>query len=644
MPLHSPLTDLAAIRDIAELRRARRQIPLVRLTPFDAEPWQGAADFVRFAEAMIQKGWSPPGDRLESLTPPIPWDQGGRSFVMHVHAWLPLKDILAAHHATGERRYFDVALAVALDWISAHPQFTARTRDAADGTEDSFAWYDQAVALRFCRLAYILDAACRYDDVPEETIAMLVASFREHVIAVADDREFRKNTNHGLYQALGQLSAASRFAGRPDLITPQFLSQANTRLAAMVRQQFFPEGMHREHSPGYHFATWRALSVAIADDMVRDPNLAATLSGIEAGFSWLFDGKARIATIGDTDPWTAPPPERLTAIRDDRLRAVLSRREVPAPSIRGFAQSGYASVQHFQGARRSFLLQMAGFHSVTHKHADHLSFVWTENDTDILIDPGRWGYRGRTAHDSELFKLGFWYGAPERVFVESTHAHNAVQADGAEFPRRGVRPFGSGLQGWGEQDGLYYMLSRAPLVEQVTQRRLLVLSPGDFLLVFDLVCDRAPRNWQQWFHLGARFTAQNDGDLIRARTEGGVAVSALPLLPGQTAGPVMTGQTEPFAQGWWCPRAGSLEPAPAFAMTCGPVALARLATLFVLSGDAMPMAGTAEGDLQGASAALAWMQDGVRRDLSIRISGPDRVALSRTAKPPTLLSRLFRKK
>lgn len=638
------MIDSALAPDAANLRNARRQLPLAVLTPFDAEPWQGAVDFVRFAEAMIRKGWSPPGDQLESLTPPITWNTGGRSFRMHVHAWLPLKDILAAHHVTGERRFFDVALGVALDWIAAHPHFTPRNRDASDGAEDSFAWYDQAVGLRFCRLAYILDAACRYDDVPDETLQALELSFREHAVAIADDLEFRKNTNHGLYQALGQLSAATRFSDHPHLISPEFLAQANARLAAMVRQQYFLEGMHREHSPGYHFATWRALSVAIADGLIREPGLVAALSKVEAGLSWLFDGNGRIATIGDTDPWTAPPPTRLVGVRDARLRAVLSREDTPGPAIKGFAQSGYASVQHFQEGRRSFLLQMGGFHSVTHKHADHLGFVWTENDTDILIDPGRWGYRGRTAHDSDLFKLGFWYAAPERIFVESTHAHNVMQPDGMEFPRRGVRPFGSGLQGWGEQDGLYYMLSRAPLMERVMQRRLLVLSPGDFLLVFDLVSDHAPRRWRQWFHLGASFAAQNDGDIVRARTEAGVSVSALPLLPDQSAGSVMTGQTGSFAQGWWCPRAGALAPAPAFAMTREPVALARFATLLVLNSDATPLEGTADGDLQSASAAFAWMQDDVRRDLSVRLSGPDQVRLSRTPLRPPLLSRLFRRK
>ncbi|HWA89889.1 MAG TPA: heparinase II/III family protein [Rhizomicrobium sp.] len=599
----------------AGLRGARKRVAPARLTPFDAEPWCGPDDFVRFADAMMRRGWHPPGDRLESLTPPIPWGKGGRSFVMHVHAWLPLKDILAAHHATGERRYFDTALAFALDWALTHPHFVPRERDKGDGGEDGFAWYDQAVGLRFCRLAYILDAALRLDDVSDETLAALIAAFREHVTAIADDREFRRNTNHGLYQALGQLSAATRFVDVPELVSSAFLTQANERLTEMVKRQYFPEGMHREHSPGYHFATWRALSAAIGDGIVREPRLAAMLSEIEQAMSWLFDGQARIATIGDTDPWTAPKAARLANIRDARLRSVLAREGDPAETLKGFAQSGYASVQHFRGARRSFLLQATGFHSVTHKHADHLSFVWTENDIEILIDPGRWGYVGRTPHDSELFKLGFWYDAPERVFVESTRAHNVVESDGKEFPRRGARPYGSGLQDWGGQDGLYYVLSRAPLTGHAMQRRLLVLSPGDFLLVLDRVSDREPRRWRQWFHLGPKIAAEWTQGAIRAP-----GLSAIALLPEQRPGPVIAGQKEPQMQGWYCPRAGALEPAPAFAMQAPDATHATFATLFALTGDAAPLESRVEGD----RAELAWMQDGKRRALSLHIA--DKVA------------------
>lgn len=48
---------------------------------------------------------------------------------------------------------------------------------------------------------------------------------------------------------------------------------------------------------------------------------------------------------------------------------------------------------------------------------------------DIIQEPGRYGYEGRTASDSELRKLGFYYSHPARIYVESPHAHNTLEID-----------------------------------------------------------------------------------------------------------------------------------------------------------------------------------------------------------------------
>jgi hypothetical protein len=46
------------------------------------------------------------------------------------------------------------------------------------------------------------------------------------------------------------------------------------------------------------------------------------------------------------------------------------------------------------------------------------------------------------------------YSDPNRIYVETTRAHNTVEIDGLSHPRRNVQPYGSGLVGWGEQGEL----------------------------------------------------------------------------------------------------------------------------------------------------------------------------------------------
>ena len=55
------LSEIETGIDIAALRRVRRGVPLASLTPFDADPWSTAEDFVRFADNMLRRGWAPPG-------------------------------------------------------------------------------------------------------------------------------------------------------------------------------------------------------------------------------------------------------------------------------------------------------------------------------------------------------------------------------------------------------------------------------------------------------------------------------------------------------------------------------------------------------------------------------------------------------
>ena len=55
--------------------------------------------------------------------------------------------------------------------------------------------------------------------------------------------------------------------------------------------------------------------------------------------------------------------------------------------------------------------------------------------------------RGRTKPGTELWKQGFWYGDPNRVFVESTHAHNTVEVGGESYNRSPVPPTFQQLDG-----------------------------------------------------------------------------------------------------------------------------------------------------------------------------------------------------
>ncbi len=49
--------------------------------------------------------------------------------------------------------------------------------------------------------------------------------------------------------------------------------QGLVRLEKMLAQQFTPEGVHREHSPGYHLMVYKTLKEIMASGLIDQPKI-----------------------------------------------------------------------------------------------------------------------------------------------------------------------------------------------------------------------------------------------------------------------------------------------------------------------------------------------------------------------------------
>ena len=562
------------------------------------------------AELVLRDGWVMGRYPAVPLTPPIDWSfkgEAARSHNYHLHA-LDLIDPLLAAHSAGEAAepYLEHALAVALDWVRQHPAPDAPGRSP-------MAWYDMAVGLRAYRMAYVFDEARRLGLGSEEDRALLAASLDAHRANLVEDEGFAAHSNHGLYQALGQLAMARRLADRPGMAEAG--AQARERLHAVIDAQFTAEGVHKEHSPGYHLRVLETLSGAEAAGLFDTPDLAARVAEAREALAWFVKPNGKLVNFGDTDEARANPA-LLKALSPEGLRV--------------FPQSGYIVAR----AEGFYFAQTLAYHSRTHKQADDLSFVWSEHGRDILVDAGRFGYRGRTQPGTDLWRRGFWYEDPSRVFVESTHAHNTVEVGGESYNRKAEAPYGSALI-WGglTDEGLVVSLGEADHGVQGRHRRLLVLEPGAWLVVVDridppegakakgvlggLLRGRA-RDYRQWFHISPEFEVRVTGRAAFSASEPTheTRLQALSLAPGVSVSEPVMGESEPRLQGWRSPKEGVLEPAPAIAMETASDGAAVFATLFTLGVSSLRN-GTAELHDGGDRLSLGWNADGAPRGLDI---------------------------
>jgi hypothetical protein len=641
--------DGAAGEALAAFRRALRGHPPRPPEGIDVTPEHRAADLPARAAAMLAGGWGHAGGHLDSLRPPIAWDGHGRQFAFDLHCWAPCGLLLHAAHRHPDRGLVEAAFGFAQDWLDRFqaPVLAIEGDGAAmdalvAASASDFAWYDMALGLRCARLAALLEAVARDPAFADPAVAGLLRALRFHLQALSSAAGFRAHSNHGIYQALGSLAAARRF---PDL--PGFAAwgdEAEARLTGLVLRQVTAEGVHREHSPGYHRMLLDSLRGAVQAGLVSEPVLLARIAAMEAPLSWLIAPDLTLATFGDTDlplPLRGPGVGDLYA--DPSLRGQFGASERAAPPRLGTAcwpEGGYAVARLLPAGtpeaaredsrRHSWFAQAAGFHSKVHKHADHLGFIWHEAGRRILTDPGRFAYAGLTEPGSELHRQGFWYADPRRIHVEETRAHNAVEVDGQSHPRR-VRPFGSALRGAGMQGPLFVTDCACRPVRGVQQWRGIVLHPGHFLLVLDWLHDAsgAAHDYRQWFCVDPAWTVTLEaGGLYAGRAADGAAWRAAALFPGARPAPPQRGAAGPPMQGWISDAPHSLVPAPAFHLAAAGAGPCSFATLFVIGEVLVPdrvasrsNATLGLGRLLWQDAAGSWLLDvegGVRKPFLAR--------------------------
>ena len=547
--------DLGALEaGAAEIARAARQPvdPAVAREVLSQSP---RSPLERFAEAggfgttqsIRDDGW-----QLGSLAPivitsPFDWSTAcleNRSQGFSLHAWDFMVPFLKAWDRDGDRGSLRWCLDRAVDWAG-----TFNTGDAG-GT---MAWYDMAIGLRAPRLAYLLQEAI-FEGEPDDVVAALLHAAARHQQEIFAGRAFNARTNHGFYTAAGQLAFARRLSGLPamDVVTRQGEDRLNTVLAT----QFAEDGGHLEHSPGYHRMLLASFRDASEDGLLTDRETAKRLARAEEVMGWFIQPNGRIVQIGDTAAKTVVGSDR--AARADHTQFLASEGRAGQPNdqeMTVLSESGYAIVRSPQPQgrddhrRSSYLTVAAAFHSRAHKHCDDLSLTWFDEGQELVIDSGRYGYLDPLPANSPDRNKGFFYGRPERQYVEGTVAHNTVQMDDADHERRNRQPYGSGIVSGEERDGHFRVYGKVPHVGW-THERTVTFLPGQWLHVEDRVVSPEQHDFTVWWNLAETLTV---GRLTDDVLTFGLSDSGRELhvqsLNGDEMVPLVKGQEEPL-RGW----------------------------------------------------------------------------------------------
>ncbi len=429
------------------------------------------------ALAAVRTGHFNVAGRPVDLTMPINWRQdpyNDRSWRFWLHSLVLLEPLLQGHGQSGDPLLLRKAVDITLDWLG-------QNQRGAKGISN-FAWYDMAVPARAAYMAYLLRAAAVAEVITPQEAAVLGRHLEDHADWLAQADNYTVGHNHGLFQDVGLFVAAYQFPEHPK--SGCWEGIARGRFASTVAATVaLDDGIHLEHSPGYHVGItallkrFQALGIGGAD-------LKALVERMSDGAGWLVMPDNRYPQLGDTDLNKAP--------------GWVKARARPLQGLKLFHQGGYGIVKRPE----SYLILAAGYHGRGHKHADELHLSWYDKGRRILVDTGRYGY---------------YYHETGRRYAESSRAHNGVEFRGEPFTWRGAKPYGSGLLGGGLEAGWYVLAAKNPLVEQVgvQHRRLVLYAPGEQLLVVDETLPPEPMNTTRYFHFapGLDLAPRADGDL-----------------------------------------------------------------------------------------------------------------------------------
>jgi len=597
----------------------------VAMIPFENLGNTVASRHVVFkAEEMLRKGWSRRGYEAIDLSKEISWQLQShekRSHNFYLHCLDMLEPLLRAHSETSDGRYLRASLPIALDWIRQHSD------SQAEGISP-LAWYDMSVGFRAYRLAYLLQSAEHAGLLDDDARQLIWSSLEQHAAYLADDKNIAFHNNHGYYQIAGQMAMGRRFADKSQAMADA-VEQGSARLERMLEQQFASDGIHREHSPDYHRMVYETLKALIDADLVRDKKIVEFALRIEEALSWFVLPNQRIVNFGDSDDRSLvrKPKEAEGKWKTPEMRFWVSGGKVGEASsqiCRAFKEGGYWVARKPSGDAHdlgsySYLVLNAAFHSRTHKHADDLSFIWSDRGANILVDAGRYGYIGKAEQGSPLWLDGYWYSDPRRVYVESTRAHNTLEFDGLNFHRKGAVPYGSALRRWGSDDsGMMFVEAECKHFKSIRRVRMLFFMPGQWLIVFDWFHDndKLPHSVRQWFHVGHELELLMDhGQFLVSVPGADRMLRVASLLSPPVASRTYIGEEEPEMQGWWSPKERDIVPNYAFNYELNGVSTGVFATLFCFSDTLISDQKWSKVNVSGRKGQLRWCSDGITHDL-----------------------------
>ncbi len=469
-----------------------------------------------------------------------------RTWQLLLHSLVHTRPLTRRYRETGDVAALQLAGRVIQQWIERNSAWHL-------APPSEFSWNDHAIAFRsLAILDYSLAAA---DRASAQEMALLLRSLKGHARALASPLHYSPRHNHGLDQDVALLSLAVFLHPWPE--ARQWRALAVSRLQAQLSETISSQGVHLEHSPGYHFSTLIHLvelyriARRFGIEEFTEPTFVALLHRMAEFGRWTVQPDDRLVAFGDSFRWqnaTVFAGRLQQLVRAEPGLSGLSIDPDGPPrsaGLKAYPQEGYAfySTRDSGGARIHHVALTAAHHAgLAHKHADDLAVVISACGASLLVDHGGYGYN----YDR-------W-----RSYFLSRPAHNTLSL--SEVGRDGLQVRDDGrprITAALDCPDVALVQAETQLSADVRHRRTLLIRNGRHLLIHDRLI-RSSRSIARSLGTVAFLHWHLAPDLdVRADETGGVflvgSASARAALAVSSLGhariDVISGRDEP-ALGW----------------------------------------------------------------------------------------------
>jgi len=477
----------------------------------DSTAVQDNKKIVSRAQNWIDNGFVLNGHNYK-LETPFNWVHPtgvSRNHQYKFQAWIMVDELLRASLIESKDIFLETSREIAIDWID---NFLFGDKI------DDFVWYDMGVGQRSALLAFITQKTIIDNFIPKkifkaqefnysnENILKLIIAAEVHIRELMNKDRLAIHSNHGLFQMAGLLALSNSL---PILKSAEQARQfAMKKIEIMLNQHFFKDGFHKEHSPMYHMFMSNYLYQLNSAGWLEGNSQLELLSknAIQSSHKYIMPN-GYFTPLGDSNMRYPADDLCLFEVHKDK-----SGSPSCPPGLHVFDEGGVAilATEDDEGNADEHLLLSAQFHSRQHKHADDLSFNYCVGGKPYLIDAGTFTYH---------------YDQLERIFIESTKAHNTVEIDGLNYSRLRLDSYGSGLKRTFQIGNCTVMEAELThknlfsnmiphnkvkitdgIKTDVSHRRILICKPQYFLAVIDILDSEEEHQYSQWLHFASRLT------------------------------------------------------------------------------------------------------------------------------------------